>query len=74
ELAVRQSEHYFLDLSQTSNDLLTYLDKQQGLWRQNVVSFTRNFIKQGIEGGLRGRAYTRDLDWGVRVPVDGWDD
>lgn len=74
ELIVRQSEHFFLDLSQTAQDLLNYLDKRQSSWRSNVINFTRNFIKQGLESGLRGRAYTRDLDWGIRVPVEGWED
>ncbi|MFW5691034.1 MAG: methionine--tRNA ligase [Chloroflexota bacterium] len=74
KLIVRESEHFFLDLSKTADDLLAYLEKQQSHWRPNVVNFTRNLIKQGIEDGLRGRAYTRDLDWGVPVPLDGWED
>jgi methionyl-tRNA synthetase len=74
KLTVRESEHYFLDLSKTSDDLLKYLEEQQEHWRPNVVSFTRNLIKKGVEDGLRGRAYTRDLDWGVQVPLEGWDD
>ena len=74
KLIVRESEHYFLDLSKTANDLLDYLEKQQAHWRTNVVNFTRNLIQKGIEDGLRGRAYTRDLDWGVPVPLEGWED
>ncbi|MAS36516.1 MAG: methionine--tRNA ligase [Anaerolineaceae bacterium] len=73
KLIVRKSEHYFLDLSQTSDALLQYLETHQDHWRPNVLSFTRNLIKQGVEEGLRGRAYTRDLDWGVPVPLEGWD-
>lgn len=73
KLVVRESEHYFLDLSQTAEDLLDYLEARQHYWRPNVVNFTRNLINQGIESGLRGRAYTRDLDWGIPVPVEGWE-
>lgn len=73
-LVVRKSEHYFLDLSKTADDLLRYLEREQEHWRPNVLSFTRNLIQQGVEEGLRGRAYTRDLDWGVRVPLEGWED
>src|SRR5690606_34457981 len=73
KLTVRTSEHYFLDLSQTAQALLDYLEKQQDHWRPNVLSFTRNLIKQGVTEGLRGRAYTRDLDWGVPVPLEGWE-
>ncbi len=73
-LIVRESEHYFLDLSQTAEALLKYLETNQDRWRPNVVNFTRNLIKKGVDEGLRGRAYTRDLDWGVQVPIDGWQD
>ena len=73
KLIVRESEHYFLDLSQTSQDLLDYIEEHQKHWRPNVVKFTRNLINKGVEDGLRGRAYTRDLDWGIRVPVEGWE-
>ena len=74
KLIVRESEHYFLDLSLTAATLLNYLAANQERWRPNVVKFARNLINQGIESGLRGRAYTRDLDWGVAVPVAGWED
>ncbi|TVR22940.1 MAG: methionine--tRNA ligase [Anaerolineaceae bacterium] len=73
-LIVRESEHYFLDLSQTAQGLLEYLKQNQERWRPNVVNFTRNLIKKGVDEGLRGRAYTRDLDWGVSVPLEGWED
>ncbi len=73
KLIVRKSEHYFLDLTKTSDALLKYLETHQAHWRPNVLSFTRNLITQGVEEGLRGRAYTRDLDWGVPVPLEGWD-
>lgn len=72
-LIVRESEHYFLDLSKTADDLLNYLENNQDRWRSTVVNFTRNMIKQGVKDGLRGRAYTRDLDWGVQVPLEGWE-
>ncbi len=73
KLVVRESEHYFLDLSKTAEQLLAYLDENQDRWRHTVLNFTRNMIKQGLEEGLRGRAYTRDLDWGVSVPLEGWE-
>ena len=72
-LVVRESQHYFLDLSKTADDLLAYLEGNQERWRHTVVNFTRNMIKQGVKDGLRGRAYTRDLDWGVPVPLEGWE-
>jgi len=69
QLSIRETEHYFLDLSKFTPQLLEYLDKHEPHWRANVLSFSRNFIQEG----LRGRPITRDIDWGVRVPLDGWD-
>ncbi len=69
QLIVRESEHYFLDLSKFSGQLLKYLDKHEHHWRPNVVRFSRNFISEG----LRGRPITRDIDWGIPVPIEGWD-
>ena len=38
-------------------------------WRPNVLKFSHNLLEE-----LRPRAITRDLDWGIRVPVEGWQD
>jgi methionyl-tRNA synthetase len=67
---VRETEHFFLDLPAFTDQLLEYLNTQGKDWRPNVINFARNFI----EGGLKGRAVTRDVDWGIAVPLDGWDD
>ncbi|MBE2270721.1 MAG: class I tRNA ligase family protein, partial [Anaerolinea sp.] len=68
-LSIRETEHYFLDLSKFSDALLDYLNKHEPHWRPNVINFSRNFIAEG----LRGRPITRDIDWGIRVPLEGWD-
>ena len=73
QLVIRETEHYFLDLRIVSEHLLEYLREHENHWRANVVQFTRNMIEQGIEQGLRGRAFTRDLDWGIPVPLPGWE-
>ncbi|MEZ4668789.1 MAG: methionine--tRNA ligase [Anaerolineae bacterium] len=70
KLIVRESEHFFLDLARFEPQLIEYLVKHEHHWRANVVRFSRNFI----EGGLQGRPITRDIDWGVAVPLEGWDD
>ncbi len=70
KLTIRESEHYFFDLPKFSERLLEYIADHEAHWRANAVNFTRNFIKDG----LRGRAITRDTNWGVDVPLDGWDD
>ena len=73
KLIVRESKHFFLDLSKTAQQVLDYVDREQGHWRNSVVNFTRSFVQKGIDDELRGRAYTRDLDWGIPVPVEGWE-
>ncbi len=66
----RETEHFFLDLPAFSDRLLKYLDGHADHWRPNVYKFARNYI----EGGLLGRAVTRDIKWGVPVPLPDWDD
>ncbi len=69
KLIVRESEHFFLDLGRFEPELIEYLNKHESHWRTNVVRFSRNFIMDG----LHGRPITRDIDWGVAVPLDGWE-
>ena len=62
------SEHFFLRLSAFEDRLKTWL-KDKTYWRQNVLNFTLGFL----EGGLKDRAITRDIDWGVTVPQLGFE-
>ncbi|MCK5053843.1 MAG: methionine--tRNA ligase [Anaerolineales bacterium] len=66
---VRETEHFFMDLPTFTDQLLDYLTQHADHWRPNVINFARNFI----EGGLKGRAVTRDVSWGIPVPLDGWE-
>ena len=70
KLIRRDAEHYFLDLGKFAEPIAAYLDANQGRWRANVSKFSQNFVK----AGLRGRPITRDIDWGIRVPLEGWDE
>jgi methionyl-tRNA synthetase len=65
---VRETEHYFLDLAQFNERLLEWVEGQEH-WRPNVRNFTLNQLREG----LRGRPITRDMDWGVPVPIPGWE-
>jgi methionyl-tRNA synthetase len=65
----RQSEHLFFRLSAFEEPLLAWL-ADKDYWRPNVLTFTRNWI----QGGLKDRAITRDLSWGIPVPVPGFED
>ncbi len=64
----RDSEHFFLKLSAFSDQLAAWV-KQQTHWRQNVLNFTRRYLEEG----LRDRAITRDIEWGIPVPVAGYE-
>jgi methionyl-tRNA synthetase len=64
-----ETEHFFLDLPAFTETLGSYLQGKQGDWRPNVLKFSLNLLDD-----LKPRAYTRDLDWGVPVPLDGWRD
>jgi len=64
----RDSEHFFFRLSEFRDRLLDWV-KQQTHWRPNVLNFTTRYL----EGGLKDRAITRDIDWGITVPVEGFD-
>ena len=63
-----ETEHYFLDLPAFADVLGDYLRGREN-WRPNVVKFSLNLLDD-----LKPRAITRDLDWGVPVPLDGWRD
>ena len=65
EPEVRSTEHFYLRLSDFGESLGSWLDGHEG-WRRHVL----NFSKGWIEEGLQDRAITRDLEWGVAVPVD----
>jgi methionyl-tRNA synthetase len=66
----RETEHFFLDLPAFTDRLLSYLEEHADHWRPNVINFARNYVK----GGLKGRPVTRDIAWGVPVPLEGWED
>jgi methionyl-tRNA synthetase len=65
---VRETEHYFLDYGKLAPAIQDYLSQGKDFWRSNVLSFTRNIVAE-----LRGRPITRDLDWGIPVPIEGWE-
>jgi methionyl-tRNA synthetase len=64
-----EQEHYFLDLPAFTDVLGSWLQSKSGKWRPNVLKFSLNLLDD-----LQPRAITRDLDWGVPVPLDGWRD
>ena len=64
----RDSEHFFLRLSAFQEPLLEWV-KRQDHWRANVLNFTRSYL----EDGLKDRPISRDIGWGVPLPLEGYD-
>ena len=64
----RNSEHFYLKLSAFEEDLKQWIEKSEG-WRRNAKNFSLNFVEQG----LKDRAITRDIDWGVPIPIEGYE-
>ncbi|WP_211116420.1 methionine--tRNA ligase [Glycomyces buryatensis] len=63
-----EEDHFFLDLPAFADALHSWLDTRTG-WRTNVVRFTKNLLDD-----LQPRPISRDLDWGVPIPLPGWVD
>jgi len=64
-----ETEHFFLDLPAFSEALGSWLQSKGGDWRPNVIKFSMNLLDE-----MKPRAITRDLDWGVPVPLEDWQD
>lgn len=67
---LKETEHFYLDLARLEPEIVRFLEARESYWRPNVA---RQSIGQIRANPLRGRAITRDLDWGIPVPVDGWE-
>ncbi len=62
---LRETEHFYFRYSDFGDQLAEFLGAKKG-WRPHVL----NFAKGWLEEGLLDRAITRDLDWGIELPVD----
>jgi methionyl-tRNA synthetase len=66
-----ETQHFLLDLPALADTLRAWLEEREasGTWRPNVIKFSLNILDD-----IRPRAMTRDIDWGIPVPLDGWRD
>ncbi|WP_298801805.1 methionine--tRNA ligase [uncultured Pseudokineococcus sp.] len=66
-----ESQHFFLDLPALAEAVGAWLETKTGSpsWRPNVLGFSRNLLEE-----IRPRAITRDIDWGIPVPLPGWEE
>lgn len=61
---IREAEHYFLDLPAFIDRLRDYLNSKSEFWRANVLPVSQNKVEH-----LAGRPITRDIDWGIPLPL-----
>jgi methionyl-tRNA synthetase len=64
----KKSEHFFLKLSAFQEQLKKWVEPNHH-WRPNVYHFTRQYL----EDGLKDRAITRDMEWGIPIPLPGYE-
>jgi len=64
---IREALHLFFKLSHFEKQLDDWLSKKD-FWKPNVLNFSRNWIKEG----LQDRAISRDLEWGIPIPLEGF--
>ncbi len=65
----RSTDHFYLRLSDFADELKQWLSSREG-WRKHVLNFSLGWIEEG----LHDRAITRDIEWGVEIPVEGLGD
>lgn len=67
---LKETEHFYLDLKKLEPKIKEWVEDSSGVWRKWVREFSKGWIKEG----LRPREVTRDMKFGIPVPVEGWED
>lgn len=63
-----ESKHLYIAISKLEEKLKSFINSCPK-WRKNAIAFSNRYINEG----LRDRAVTRDLDWGIDVPKEGYE-
>lgn len=66
KVGIKDTQHYFVDWPKMQGVIKSYVDSVSRTWRGWVAQETQGWLKEG----LKARAITRDLDWGVPIPAD----
>lgn len=69
DLIFKDTTQLYIAISKLEKELRSFLTSHP-TWRKNAIAFTKRYIDEG----LRDRAITRDLDWGIDVPKEGYED
>lgn len=65
---LKETEHFFFHMEKYQSLLKAYVEASTH-WKSHVKNFTLSWVEEG----LRPRAITRDIDWGIPVPKEGWE-
>lgn len=68
KIGFKNSKHLYIAITKLHEELKAFVDTHPE-WRKNAIAFTNKYI----DDGLRDRALTRDLEWGIEVPKDGYE-
>lgn len=66
----KKNKHLYFALSEFSDAISKFVEENKDAWRPTTINETVKYLKEG----LRDRALTRQLDWGVEIPIDGFED
>lgn len=66
----KENTHLYIALSKFQKQIEQYVKEKQNNWRIASINETEKYLKEG----LKDRAVTRDLAWGVDIPIDGFED
>ncbi len=67
---LKKTKHFYLNLSKLQPEISKWVKTSDKPWRKWVREFTRGWLRQGLEP----RAVTRDLSFGIQVPIKGWEE
>lgn len=70
EVHLKKNKNLYLALTKLQSKIEEYVSENSENWRVNSRNETNKYLREG----LRDRAVTRDLDWGIDIPVEGFDD
>jgi len=66
---LKETKHLYIDLPKIEPELMKWYNTTKSKWSNVAVGITEHWLKQG----LKERCITRDLEWGIKVPLDGWE-
>ncbi len=66
---LRESQHFFLRLSAFQDALEDYIESKD-FWKNHVINFTKGWLDEG----LKDRPISRDMEWGIPVPIEGYEE